>query len=44
LAAVLKTLGRDVLVIDREEAGHSTNYADGEAVLEFVIGKARVAK
>ena len=44
LAAVLKTLGRQVLVIDREEAGHSTNYADGEAVLEFVIGKARVAK
>lgn len=43
LAAVLKTLGRDVLVIDRDETGHSTNYADGEAVLEFVIGKARQA-
>lgn len=41
LAAVLKTLGRHVRVIDREETGHSTNYADGEAVLEFVIGKAR---
>ncbi len=44
LAAVLKTLGREVLVIDREETGHSTNHADGEAVLEFVIGKARPAK
>ena len=43
LAAVLKTLGRVVLVIEREETGHSTNYADGEAVLEFVIGKAAAA-
>lgn len=41
LAGVLETLGRDVLVIDREDTGHSTNYADGEAVLEFVIGKAK---
>lgn len=41
LAAVLKTLDREVLVIDREETGHSTNYADGEVVLEFVIKKAR---
>ena len=41
LAGVLKTLGRDVLVIDREDTGHSTNYADGEAVLEYVIEKAK---
>ncbi len=41
LANVLKTLGRDVLVIYRQETGHSTNYADGEAVLEFVTAKAR---
>ncbi len=44
LADVLNLLGRDVLVIDRAETGHSTNYADGEAVLEFVIGKAKSAE
>ena len=43
LARVLKTLGRDVLVVDREETGHSTNYVDGKAVLDFVIGKVAVA-
>ena len=44
LATVLKTLGRNVLVIDREETGHSTNYADGEAVLEFVFREATSSK
>lgn len=40
LANVLKTLGRKVLLIHREEGGHSTNYADTTAALEFVIDAA----
>jgi pimeloyl-ACP methyl ester carboxylesterase len=40
LAGVLKRLGRDVLLIDRAETGHSTNYADGTAILEFAIEQA----
>ena len=44
LAAVLKSLGRNVLVIDREETGHSTSYADGETVLEFVFREATSSK
>lgn len=40
LAKTLETLGRDVLVIYREDGGHSTNYADGVAILEFIIQKA----
>jgi pimeloyl-ACP methyl ester carboxylesterase len=39
LAKVLKAIGRDVLVVFREDGGHSTNYADAEAILEFVIEK-----
>lgn len=41
LANVLKLLGRDVLVIHRPEGGHSTNYADGVAILEHVIKAAK---
>jgi predicted esterase len=41
LANELKARGRDVLLIPREEAGHSTNYEDARAILEFVIKKAR---
>jgi pimeloyl-ACP methyl ester carboxylesterase len=40
LANVLKKLQPNVLLIDRETTGHSTNYEDGKAVCEFVIGKA----
>ena len=35
-----RMLGRDVLLIDREQAGHVTNLEDGTALLEFVIAKA----
>ncbi len=38
LAAVLKTLGRPVLLIHRAEGGHSTTYGDAEAVLDFALG------
>jgi len=41
LARVLKQLDRDVLLIDRAGGGHSTDYADGTAILEFVIEKAK---
>lgn len=40
LAAALKTAGRPVLLIHREPGGHSTNYDDARAILEFVIQKA----
>lgn len=39
-AAKLKELGRNVLLIHREDGGHATNYEDGTAILEFVIAKA----
>ena len=41
LAEKLKAMGRDVLVVYREDGGHATTYDDGMAVLEFVIEKAR---
>jgi len=41
LADKLKASGRDVLLIHREEGGHSTTYDDAKATLEFVIQKAR---
>ena len=44
LAKALKTLGRDVLVIYRENGGHSTNYADGMAILQYMIQKANPTK
>ncbi len=44
LAKTLKTLGRDVLVIYQENGGHSTNYADGIAILQFMIEKKNAAE
>ena len=41
LAGVLKQLGRPVLLLDRPEGGHDTNYEETLAALEFVILKAR---
>ncbi len=40
LAGALKQLGRKVLLIYREEGGHSTDYADTAAALEFAIANA----
>lgn len=37
LAGVLKILQPNVLLIYQKEGGHSTNYSDGKAALEFVI-------
>lgn len=37
LAKSLKELKRPVLLIDRENTGHTTNFADTVAALEFVI-------
>ncbi len=44
LAGVLKQLGRKVLLIYRQEGGHSTDYADTAAALEFVISAAFVQR
>lgn len=44
LAKALKQLGRKVLLIYRDEGGHSTNYADTAAALEFVIAEGLEAK
>ena len=43
LAAVLKLLERDVLIIHRDQGGHSTNLEDSMAILEFIIQKAKPA-
>ena len=40
LAAIVKKLQPNVLLIHRPEGGHATDYADGKTVLEFVLGKA----
>jgi predicted esterase len=37
LACALKDLGKTVLSIFEPTMGHSTNYADGKAILDFVI-------
>jgi pimeloyl-ACP methyl ester carboxylesterase len=37
LARILKTIGRRVLLIYREDAEHATSYEDAVAILEFVI-------
>ena len=37
LAAVLQEMDRPVLLIDRPQMGHSTDYADTTAALDFVI-------
>jgi len=44
LAGALERLGRKVLLICREEGGHSTNYADTAAALEFVLSQGLAAK
>jgi dipeptidyl aminopeptidase/acylaminoacyl peptidase len=44
LAHALKARGRDVLLIYRQEMGHTTNYDDAKAIIEFVIQKARPGK
>ena len=41
LAGVLRLLGRDVLLIHREKAGHATNLDDGKAAIEFVVQRAK---
>ena len=41
LANVLKTIGKKVLLIHREETGHSTDYEDTVAAFEFVISNAK---
>ena len=40
LAGIVKKLQPNVLLIHRTEGGHETNYADGKAVLDFVLAKA----
>lgn len=40
LAKALERLGRPVLLIYREDGGHSTTYADAKAIIEFVVTKA----
>ena len=44
LAGVLKQLDRKVLLIRRPETGHVTSYADGLAILEFMLQQADAAK
>jgi predicted esterase len=41
LAAALRKQGCDVLLLHREQAGHSTSYDDAKSILEFVIKKAK---
>jgi pimeloyl-ACP methyl ester carboxylesterase len=41
LAGVLKKIGRDVLLIYRDDVGHTTRYEDGRAILEYVIDRSR---
>lgn len=40
LANVAKAIGGMVLLIYREEAGHTTSYEDGRAIVEFVVDSA----
>jgi len=40
LAGVLKAIGRKVLLINREETGHTTSYEDTITAFEFVISEA----
>jgi dipeptidyl aminopeptidase/acylaminoacyl peptidase len=41
LTNTLKARGRDVLLIYREETGHSTSYDDARAIIEYVLHTAR---
>jgi len=43
LAGILQQLGRDVLIIHRENGGHATGIEDTKALLEFMIEKAKPA-
>jgi pimeloyl-ACP methyl ester carboxylesterase len=40
LAKVLQNMGRPVLLVYRENGGHSTNYEDGRRIIEFAIDSA----
>ena len=42
LAAALKAMNRRVLLIHREDTGHSTNYEDARAIIEFAVDQAGV--
>ncbi|MEA1951572.1 MAG: alpha/beta fold hydrolase [Planctomycetota bacterium] len=44
LIGVLKKKGRPVLLIDRPQMGHSTNYDDNITAFRFVVEKVRAAK
>jgi len=37
LVKVLESTGSNVLLIYREEEGHTTNYADAKAILEYIL-------
>ena len=41
LAGKLKAMGRNVLVVYREDGTHATDYEDATAILEFVIEKGK---
>ena len=41
LAGILKQLERPVLLVYRENGGHSTSYEDATTILEFVIARAK---
>lgn len=41
LADALRKQGRHVLLIHREDSGHSTSYNDAKAILEFVVREAQ---
>ncbi|MDR3621216.1 MAG: alpha/beta fold hydrolase [Paludisphaera borealis] len=41
LAGVLKTLNRPVLLIHRDAGGHSTDYDDATAILDYMIQNAK---
>jgi pimeloyl-ACP methyl ester carboxylesterase len=39
LAEKLRAMGRNVLMVYREDGAHATNYEDATAILEFAVGK-----
>lgn len=43
LAAILKKLNKDVLLIYGKDTGHSTTYNDAKAIIEFVVKKPTTA-
>jgi predicted esterase len=43
LASVLKKLQPNILLIHREDGGHSTTYDDAKQSLEFILEKAATA-